>query len=47
VKEVLDATGIAGLHASPKGLRHGLGVNAVGQGVPLNLVQRWFGHGRW
>ena len=29
---------------SPKGLQHGLGVNAVGQGVPLNLVQRWLGH---
>ena len=43
-KEVLSAAGVAGLHASPKGLRHGLGVNAVGQGVPLNLVQRWLGH---
>lgn len=44
VKEVLAAAGIAGTHASPKGLRHALGVNAVGQGIPLNMVQRWMGH---
>ncbi len=29
---------------SPKGLRHALGVAAVGQGIPLNMVQRWLGH---
>lgn len=44
VKEVMAAAGIAGLHASPKGLRHGFGVHAVRSGVPLNLVQRWLGH---
>lgn len=44
VKEVLAAAGIAGAQASPKGLRHALGVAAVGQGIPLNLVQRWLGH---
>ena len=41
---MLAAAGIAGTHASPKGLRHALGVNAVGQGIPLNMVQRWMGH---
>ena len=35
---------ISGLHASPKGLRHGFGVQAVRSGVPLNLLQRWLGH---
>ena len=44
VKEVLAAAGIEGAQASPKGLRHALGVVAVGQGIPLNLVQRWMGH---
>jgi integrase len=44
VAEVLDAAGIAGPQSSPKGLRHGFGVQAVSSGVPLNLVQRWLGH---
>lgn len=34
----------AGLHATPKGLRHGFGVHAIRCGIPLNLVQRWMGH---
>jgi integrase len=44
VAEVLDEAGIAGPQSSPKGLRHGFGVQAVSSGVPLNLVQRWLGH---
>jgi integrase/recombinase XerD len=44
VREVLAAAGVDGVQASPKGLRHGLGVAAVTNGVPLNLVQRWLGH---
>jgi len=44
VKEVLAAAGIAGAHASPKGLRHGFAVAAVHAGIPLSLVQRWLGH---
>lgn len=44
VKEVMTAAEISGLHASPKGLRHGFGVQAVRSGVPLNLLQRWLGH---
>lgn len=44
VKNVMAAAEISGLHASPKGLRHGFGVHAVRSGVPLNLLQRWLGH---
>lgn len=44
VKDVMAAAGVVGLHASPKGLRHGLGVHAVHSGVSLNLVQKWLGH---
>jgi integrase len=44
VAEVLDEAGIEGPQSSPKGLRHGFGVQAVSSGVPLNLVQRWLGH---
>jgi integrase/recombinase XerD len=44
VKAVMDAAGIQGYHATPKGLRHGFGVAAVQASIPLNLVQRWLGH---
>jgi site-specific recombinase XerD len=44
VKAVMDAAGITGSHATPKGLRHGFGVAAVQASIPLNLVQRWLGH---
>jgi integrase len=44
VAEVLDAAGIEGPQSSPKGLRHGFGVQGVAAGVPLNLIQRWLGH---
>lgn len=45
VKEVMADAGISpGLHATPKGLRHGFGLHAIRCGVPLNLVQRWLGH---
>ena len=45
VKAVMaDARIPPGLHATPKGLRHGFGVHAVRSGIPLNLVQRWMGH---
>jgi len=44
VKEAMQRAGITGPQASPKGLRHGFAVAAIGAGVPLNLVQRWLGH---
>jgi integrase len=43
---MLDAGIPKGIHATPKGLRHGFGVHAISSGVPLNLVQRWLGHSR-
>jgi integrase/recombinase XerD len=33
-----------GPHRNPKGLRHGFGVHAIVEGVPLNMLQRWLGH---
>ena len=44
IKEAMIRAGVAGPQASPKGLRHGFAVAAIGAGVPLNLVQRWLGH---
>jgi integrase/recombinase XerD len=44
VHRIMQAAGLEGPQASPKGLRHGLGVAAVSAGIPLNLVQKWLGH---
>lgn len=44
VKNVMARAGIAGLQASPRGLRHGFAVSAVLSGVPLTLIQKWLGH---
>ena len=44
MQELFDSAGIKGPQASPKGLRHGFGVNAVNKGVALNMVQKWLGH---
>ncbi|MBC8270137.1 MAG: tyrosine-type recombinase/integrase [Rhodospirillaceae bacterium] len=38
--------GIVGVHACPKGLRHGFGVSALQKAVPLNMVRKWLGHSR-
>lgn len=46
VKEVMDAAGISGPQASPKGLRHGFAVGALVAGVPDITVMRWLGHAR-
>lgn len=46
VGEVMEAAGIAGIHATPKGLRHGFGIKAVTSDVPLNMAQKWLGHAR-
>lgn len=47
VKDVMARAGIKeGAQASPKGLRHGFGLHAIRNGVPLHLVQRWLGHAR-
>lgn len=42
--EVMQAAGVRGSYATPKGLRHAFGINAIQSGVPLNMVQRWLGH---
>ena len=44
VKGAMAAAGISGVHASPKGLRHGFGIHAIQCGVQLNMLQKWMGH---
>lgn len=47
VKGLMAEAGISpGVHATPKGLRHGFGIHAIRSGAPLNFVQRWLGHAR-
>ena len=46
VSEVMERAGLGGIHATPKGLRHGFGIKAVTSEVPLNMTQKWLGHSR-
>lgn len=44
LRQVFDACGLNGVHATPRGLRHGFATAAVTAGVPLPVIQRWMGH---
>ena len=44
VKAVMDKAKIFGVRATPKGLRHTYGVNAIYRGAPLLSLQIWMGH---
>lgn len=44
IRAVMDAAGIVGPMAMPKGLRHAYGIRAAGEKVPPSLIQRWLGH---
>ena len=47
IKELMDQVGICdGPHKTPKGLRHGYGVNAITKKVPLNMLKKWMGHAK-
>ena len=46
VKRVMARAGIGDALAKPKALRHAFGIEAVLNGVPLNMLQRWMGHAR-
>ena len=44
IKFLMNEAEIYGVHASPKGLRHGYAIHALQCGVPLNMLQKWMGH---
>ena len=45
VKGVMDTAEIAdGPHRTAKGVRHGYGINAIMNEVPLNMLSKWLGH---
>jgi integrase len=41
-----DAQIPEGPHRSPKGLRHGFGMNAILKGVPVTSLKTWMGHAK-
>jgi integrase len=48
VKRIMIQAGIPDApHRSPKGLRHGFGINATVNGVSLHMVQKWMGHAQF
>ena len=45
VKRIMIEAGLPDApQRSPKGLRHGFGVNAAVNGIPLHMLQKWLGH---
>ncbi len=44
IKGVMWNAGISGIHATPKGLRHGFGVRSAMMRIPSNVIQQWMGH---
>lgn len=44
VKTVMFLSETEGIHACPKGLRHGFGVRCALAGIPITTIQEWMGH---
>jgi integrase/recombinase XerD len=44
IDEVMKAAKIQGVHACPKGLRHGFAIACMGEQIPLNIISKWLGH---
>ena len=45
VKRIMIEAGIPDApQRSPKGLRHGFGINATVNSIPLHMLQKWMGH---
>lgn len=44
IKAIMNRASITGPQASPKGLRHAYGINAISCGIQLHMLQKWMGH---
>ena len=44
VRNAMHAIKISGVHACPKGLRHGFGMACAEKGIPLPTISKWMGH---
>ena len=40
----MEAAGLSGIKAPPKGLRHAFGIACNQKEVQLNMAQKWLGH---
>ena len=40
----MEAANIHGVHACPKGIRHGFAIHGISSGVPLSVVSELLGH---
>jgi integrase len=46
IRTLMEAAGIEGPQATPKGFRHQFGVHAIGSKVPEGTLKNWMGHAR-
>lgn len=46
IKSKMAEAGIAGVKASPKGLRHSHAIACISRKIPLTTVKKWLGHAR-
>lgn len=46
IKRAMNLAVIEGIHACPKGLRHGFGVRAALARIPVTQIQKWMGHSK-
>jgi integrase len=44
IKMIMRTTGISGIHATTKGLRHGFGVRSALEQIPVSVIRDWMGH---
>ena len=44
IDDVMQAAGLSGIQATPKGLRHSFAIHCLEKQIPLNLISRWMGH---
>lgn len=42
--ELFEQSSLSGIHACPKGLRHGFAIACLNKGIQLNMVKKWMGH---
>lgn len=46
IKRRMADAKIAGVKASPKGLRHSFAIACLSRGIPLTTIKKWLGHAR-
>ena len=47
VKKIMKQSGLGGVKATPKGLRHGFAVACITAQIPMPTLQKWMGHSRF